>query len=212
VEQSRLHVLEPTFFVNGAEVGGVREPWGPQPTPWPTAAPGGAGREGRKGELCTALTLPPITTYHALPRITTHYHPLSTHYHYHALPPITKKAGTTELSRIPRSHRPPGGPIARARQPFRLPRSALRDPGPGGHRGGRGEPADPIFFCESPFVISEGTKEIAAERLIFYRSDQQISNQPWSYAPRQLFSAPLRHMWGAVGWLILGHDLAQHGQ
>jgi hypothetical protein len=21
-------------------------PWGPQPTPWPTAAPGGAGREG----------------------------------------------------------------------------------------------------------------------------------------------------------------------
>jgi hypothetical protein len=25
VEQSRLHVLEPTFFANGAEVGGVRE-------------------------------------------------------------------------------------------------------------------------------------------------------------------------------------------
>jgi hypothetical protein len=26
-------------------------PWGPQPTPWPTAAPGGAGREGGGGAL-----------------------------------------------------------------------------------------------------------------------------------------------------------------
>jgi hypothetical protein len=26
--------------------GSGSEPWGPQPTPWPTAAPGGAGREG----------------------------------------------------------------------------------------------------------------------------------------------------------------------
>ena len=48
----RLHVLEPTFFANGAEVGGVRgrAPGSPThplaPGPWPTAAPGGAGREG----------------------------------------------------------------------------------------------------------------------------------------------------------------------
>jgi hypothetical protein len=34
--------------------GSGSEPWGPQPTPWPTAAPGGAGREG--GALHTALT------------------------------------------------------------------------------------------------------------------------------------------------------------
>ena len=46
--------------------------------------------------------------------------------------------------------------------------------------------------------------EIAAERLIFDRSDQQISNQPWSYTPRQLSSAPIRHMGGAGGsyWAI----------
>jgi hypothetical protein len=39
--------------------------------------------------------LPPITTHcHALPRITTHF--------THPLPPITKKASITELSRTPR--------------------------------------------------------------------------------------------------------------
>jgi hypothetical protein len=35
--------------------GSGSEPWGPRPTPWPTAAPGGAGREG--GALCSAPTL-----------------------------------------------------------------------------------------------------------------------------------------------------------
>ena len=47
-------------------------------------------------------------------------------------------------------------------------------------------------------------REIAVERLIFDRSDQQISNQPWSYTPRQLSSAPIRHMGGAGGsyWAI----------
>jgi hypothetical protein len=46
----RLHVLEPTFFANGAEVGGVRERALGSPTHplarWPTAAPGGEKREG----------------------------------------------------------------------------------------------------------------------------------------------------------------------
>jgi hypothetical protein len=50
-------------------------------------------------------------------------------------------------------------------------------------------------------------REIAVERLIFDRSDQHISNQPWSYTPKQLSSAPLRHM-GGRWWLILGHLLA----
>jgi hypothetical protein len=42
--------------------------------------------------------------------------------------------------------------------------------------------------------FSCSVREIAVERLIFDRSDQQISNQPWSYTPRQLSSAPIRHM------------------
>jgi hypothetical protein len=52
VEQSRLRVLEPTFFINGAEVGGVRgRALGPPTHPlvhrgaWRLAAQG-AGREG----------------------------------------------------------------------------------------------------------------------------------------------------------------------
>jgi hypothetical protein len=60
VEQSRLHVLEPTFFANGAEVGGGRgpgaSPGAPNPPPGPPrrlAAQGGKG----EGGLCTALKL-----------------------------------------------------------------------------------------------------------------------------------------------------------
>jgi hypothetical protein len=56
-------------------------------------------------------------------------------------------------------------------------------------------------------------REIAVERLTFDRSDQQISNQPWSYTPEQLSSTPLRHMGGAGGsywaicWLFYVHVL-----
>jgi hypothetical protein len=46
-------------------------------------------------------------------------------------------------------------------------------------------------------------REIAAERLIFDRSDQQNSNQPQSYTPKQLSSAPRRHMGGAGGWWLI---------
>jgi hypothetical protein len=46
----RLHVVEPTFFRKwgrgGRGPGAGSEPWGPQPAPWPTAAPGGEKREG----------------------------------------------------------------------------------------------------------------------------------------------------------------------
>jgi hypothetical protein len=72
-EQSQLHVLGPTFFENGAEGG---EPCPPPPAPWPTAAPGGAGRGalgGGEGGLCalcsalctlhSALWLPSVTLY-----------------------------------------------------------------------------------------------------------------------------------------------------
>jgi hypothetical protein len=56
VEQSLLHVLEPTFPANGAEVGGVREraasPGVPNPPPGP---PRRLAAQGGKGELCTAL-------------------------------------------------------------------------------------------------------------------------------------------------------------
>jgi hypothetical protein len=44
---------------------------------------------------------------------------------------------------------PPEWPIARARQPFRATHYALRNPGPGGHRGG-GKSADPVFFLRKP--------------------------------------------------------------
>jgi hypothetical protein len=48
--------LETYFFsqMGPRWAGSGSEPRGPQPTPWPTAAPGGAGREGG---LCTALNI-----------------------------------------------------------------------------------------------------------------------------------------------------------
>jgi hypothetical protein len=55
---------------------------------------------------------------------------------------------------------PPLGPIALARQAA-LPRSALRNPGPGGHTVGRGRGwrGPGYFFCESPFIYTlEGTE------------------------------------------------------
>jgi hypothetical protein len=58
---------------------------------------------------------------------------------------------------------------------------------------------------------SRSVSEIAAERLIFDRSDQQDANQPESNTPRQLSSAPLSQAYGGGRWwLILGRDLA-HG-
>jgi hypothetical protein len=52
--------------------------------------------------------------------------------------------------------------------------------------------------------FSCSVREIAAEWVIFDRSDQHKSTQPHSYTPRQLPSAPLRHMGGAGGsyWTI----------
>jgi hypothetical protein len=61
-----------------------------------------------------------------------------------------------------------------------------------------------------PWDSSCSVREIAVERLIFDRSDQQISNQPWSYTPKQLSSTPLRHM-GAVVARTRPRSLA-HGQ
>jgi hypothetical protein len=48
-----------------------------------------------------------------------------------------------------RGHRKGQGQLRVLGSPSAL--HTLRNPGPGGHRGG-GESADPIFFCESPFV------------------------------------------------------------
>jgi hypothetical protein len=50
-------------------------------------------------------------------------------------------------------------------------------------------------------------REIAAERLLFDRSDQQKPNPPWVYALKQVSSAPLRHMGGAGGpyWAASSH-------
>jgi hypothetical protein len=53
--------------------------------------------------------------------------------------------------------------------------------------------------------FSCSVREIAAERLIFDRSDQQKPNPPQSYIPRQLSSTHLRHMGGGTGgsyWAI----------
>jgi hypothetical protein len=41
---------------------------------------------------------------------------------------------------------------------------------------------------------AQPVREMAVERLIFDQSDQQDANQPELYTPRQLSSAPLRHM------------------
>jgi hypothetical protein len=38
------------------------EPWAPPSTPWPTAAPGGAGREAGRGGLCIALRPQGVST------------------------------------------------------------------------------------------------------------------------------------------------------
>jgi hypothetical protein len=56
-EQSRLQVLEPTFFANGAEVGGVRERSLGSPTHPLAGPPRRLAAQGGKGELCTALSI-----------------------------------------------------------------------------------------------------------------------------------------------------------
>jgi hypothetical protein len=57
LEQSRLRVLEPTFFANGAEVGGVRGPGaghgGPNPPPGPPRRLAAQGGKGEGGALHT---------------------------------------------------------------------------------------------------------------------------------------------------------------
>jgi hypothetical protein len=71
MEQARPQSLGIHFFshMDGAEGGEAREhgtPWPPPPlTPWPTAAPGGAAREGGGG--CTALAFMLFVTRHARP-------------------------------------------------------------------------------------------------------------------------------------------------
>ena len=72
--------------------------------------------------ITAALPITITTHYHPLPRTTTHYHALPTH--YHPLPPTTKKASTTELSRIPRG----AGLILNS--VYHLPPPSPRPPGP----------------------------------------------------------------------------------
>jgi hypothetical protein len=57
VEQSRLHVLEPTFFANGAEVGGVRERALGPPTTQPLAHRGAWRRGAGRGSSVPPLDL-----------------------------------------------------------------------------------------------------------------------------------------------------------
>jgi hypothetical protein len=73
--------------------------------------------------------------------------------------------------------------------------------------GGVWPAAGPEAAGTSDFSCS--VREIAAERLIFDRSDQQKPNPRQSYIPWQPPSAPPRHM-GGRWWLILGRGLT-HG-